>query len=86
MTRTMTPVTSFLVIRGWHGTTGTKVLTVGITPKRFRIRAITLTRLAGRNRWLEPGEEALVPKSAVRHGEWSKPADPHPPTAPEVQP
>lgn len=34
----------------------------------------TRTRLAGRGRWLEPGQEALVPKSAVRHGEWSKPA------------
>lgn len=73
MSKAMTPVHSLLVISGWHGTTSTPVLTVGITPKRFRIRAIERTRLSGRNRWLEPGEEALVPKSAVRHGEWSKP-------------
>lgn len=63
----MTPVKSLLVIAGWHGTTATPVLTVGMTPKRFRIRAITRTRLAGRGRWLNPGEEALVPRSAVRH-------------------
>lgn len=67
----MTPVYSYLVISGWSGASATKVITVGSTPQRFRIRAITRTRLAGRNRWLEPGEEALVPKTAVRHGEWS---------------
>lgn len=71
----MTPVYSYLTITGWHGSTSTLVMTVGMTPKRFRIRAITRTRLAGRNRWLDPGEEALVPKSAVRHGSWSKVAD-----------
>ena len=69
----MTPVYSYLVISGWHGATATKVITVGRTPKRIRIRAITRTRLAGRNRWLEPGQEAIVPPSAVRHGEWSTP-------------
>lgn len=65
------PVYSYLVVSGWGGNTATKVITVGETPHRFRIRAITPTRLAGRNRWLAPGEEALVPKTAVRHGEWS---------------
>lgn len=69
----MTPVYSYLSISGWHGTTTTLVVTVGWTPKRYRIRAITRTRLAGRNRWLEPGQETLVPRTAVRHGEWSKP-------------
>jgi hypothetical protein len=68
-----TPVYSYLVLAGWGGTSRTLVLTVGSTPKRFRIRALTRTKLAGRCRWLEPGEEALVPKHAVRHGEWSKP-------------
>ena len=67
---TVTPVYSYLVISGWHGSTAQMVVTVGITPKRFRVRAITRTRLTGRNRWLEPGDIALVPKSAVRHGEW----------------
>lgn len=70
----MTPIHSYLVLQGWHGTTSTPVLTVGITPKRFRIRAVQRTKLAGRNRWLEPGQETLVPKTAVRHGEWSTPA------------
>lgn len=76
----MTPIYSYLVIVGWHGATATKVITVGETPKRIRIRAITRTRLAGVGRWLEPGAEALVPRTAVRHGEWSTPA----PGAPRV--
>lgn len=62
----MTPVRALLVISGWHGVTATPVIVVGITPKRFRIRAITRTRLAGRGRYLEAGADALVPKSAVR--------------------
>lgn len=70
----MTPIYSMLVISGWHGVTAQKVLTVGMTAKRFRIRALTRTKLAGPGRWLEPGEEAMVPKYAVRHGEWSKPS------------
>lgn len=69
----MTPVYSYLVLTGWHGSSATKVITVGETPKRFRIQAIERTRLAGRGRYLEPGQEALVPKHALRHGEWSKP-------------
>lgn len=63
-----TPVYSYLTITGWHGSTSTLVMTVGMTAKRFRIRALTRTRLAGRNRWLEPGEETLVPKTAITHG------------------
>lgn len=74
MSQDRTPVYSYLILSGWHGTSATKVITVGETPKRFRIRAITRTKLAGRGRWLEPGEEALVPKTAVRHGEHSRPA------------
>ncbi|MBL8605196.1 MAG: hypothetical protein JNK72_24915 [Myxococcales bacterium] len=42
------------------------MLIVGETPKRYRIRALTRTRLGGRDRWLEAGEEALVPRAAVR--------------------
>lgn len=63
--RDMCPVYAFLTICGWHGTTSTRVVIVGRTSKRVRIRAITRTKLAGRNRWLEPGEEALVPNTAV---------------------
>lgn len=69
----MTPIYSYLVLSGWHGSSAVKVITVGETPTRFRIQAITRTRLAGRGRWLEPGDTALVPKHAVRHGEWSVP-------------
>lgn len=72
-TRYATPVYAYLVITGWHGATSTLVLSVGRTPRRVRIRAITRTRLAGRGRWLDPGQETLVPLSAVRYGEWSKP-------------
>ena len=67
----MTPTYSYLVITGWHGATATQVVTVGQTKNCYRIRAITRTKLAGRGRWLEPGKTALVPKTAVRHGEWS---------------
>lgn len=69
----MTPVYSYLVIVGWHGGTATKVVTVGMTKNCYRIRAITRTKLAGRGRWLEPGKTTLVPKTAVRHGDWSMP-------------
>lgn len=62
----MTPVFAHLVISGWHGATATRVLLVGFTPKRARIRAIERTKLAGRGRWLEPGAETLVPWTAVR--------------------
>lgn len=62
----MTPVYARLVISGWHGSSSTRVVLVGTTPKRARIRAITRTRLQGRNRWLEPRAVALVPWTAVR--------------------
>jgi hypothetical protein len=69
----VTPVYSYLVLQGWHGSSSQLVVTIGDTPKRFRIMALARTRLAGRGRWLDPGQTALVPKSAVRHGEHSKP-------------
>lgn len=72
----MTPVYSHLVLQGWHGVSSQLVVTVGETPRRFRILALTRTRLAGRDRWLLPGETALVPKTAVRHGEHSGPYTP----------
>ena len=71
----MTPVASLLVLTGWHGTSTQWVVTVGLTPARFRIRAVTRTRLAGRGRWLEPGEETLVPRYAVRHAVGGAPPD-----------
>jgi len=48
---------------GYHET---PVLVVGETPTRYRVRGITLTRLAGRNRSLAPGETKLVPKHAIK--------------------
>lgn len=55
-----------LVLDSWAGRSETPVEIIGQTPKRFRIRAITRTRLAGRDRWLKAGEVALVPICALR--------------------
>lgn len=55
-----------LVLDGWDGRSYTEVEVIGQTPKRLRIRAIKRTKLAGRDRWLEPGQIALVPTYAVR--------------------
>lgn len=60
------PVEGLLVITGWHGSTAYRVAVVGTTPHRFRVRALQRLRLPRRGRYLEVGEEALVPKSAVR--------------------
>jgi len=60
------PFEAYLGLDGWAGTTWTKVRVVGATAKRYRIEALTLTRLPGRSRWLEPGERGLVPKHALR--------------------
>jgi hypothetical protein len=38
----------------------------GETPKRYRVRVLQDTKLAGRNRWALEGTEVLVPKTAVR--------------------
>lgn len=76
------PVYGFLVISGWHGTSATRVIVTDMTPKKFRIRAIARTKLAGRNRWLDQGQEALVPKTAVRIQATSE----LPPTTPKESP
>jgi hypothetical protein len=54
------------MVEGWGAIQPYVVEVVGQTPKHLRIRAITRTRLAGRGRWLEPGQTALVPTYAVR--------------------
>jgi hypothetical protein len=59
-------VHGLLVITGWHGSTSYRVAVVGMTPKRFRIRALQPLRLPRRGRTLQVGDEALVPKTAVR--------------------
>lgn len=61
----MTPVRVILRLQGWEGLTEQWVLLVGETPKRYRIRALEPTKLAGRCRWLKVGEEALVPRHAI---------------------
>jgi hypothetical protein len=55
----------YVHLQGWNGVTRQRVQIVGKTPKRFRIRAIEPTKLAGRSRWILSGEEALVPQYAV---------------------
>ena len=55
-----------LKLDGWAGTTLQPIIVVAETPKRYRIRAEQETRLAGRCRYLRPGETVLVPKDAVR--------------------
>lgn len=54
-----------LGIMGWHGTIWTDVIVTDETPKRYRIKAINKTSLAG-SRMINQGETALVPKHAVR--------------------
>jgi hypothetical protein len=44
----------------------TPVLVVGETPKPYRIEAIERMRLAGRMRWLNPGQPDLVPRYAIK--------------------
>jgi hypothetical protein len=61
-------VRGVLMKDGWAGRIDTPVLVVGETPKRFRITPPNdePVKLAGRARWLQPGQTALVPKHAVR--------------------
>jgi hypothetical protein len=55
-----------IVLVGWHGVGRQQVEMVGETPQRDRMRVQERPRLAGRDRWLEPGRTALVPRRAVR--------------------
>jgi hypothetical protein len=50
-------------LSGYHKT---PVLVVGETPKQYRIEAIERMRLAGRMRWLNPGQRALIPRYAIK--------------------
>jgi hypothetical protein len=60
------PWPGLLCLDGLSGYHETPVLVVGETPKRYRIEAIERMRLAGRVRWLNSGERALVPRYAVK--------------------
>lgn len=55
-----------ICLGGWSGRTEAAVVVVDETAKRYRIKAIDRTKLAGRDRWIEAGQTALVPKRAVR--------------------
>jgi hypothetical protein len=57
--------TGYLVVDGYAGRTVTAVEIIGETRTKYRVRAIQRTKLAGRNRWLESGAAALVPKRAI---------------------
>lgn len=48
---------------GWAGRLKWKCLIVGETPKRFRIKALEQIKLP--RKWLEVGEEWLVPKYSI---------------------
>lgn len=73
-----------LVLDGYAGRREHPCEIVGETPQRYRIQVRQRTPLAGPNRWLQPGETALVPKHAVRlnqadeelAAEWAGPARP----------
>lgn len=60
------PLLGILTISGWHGSTAYHVALVGTTSTKYRVEAFTRTRLQGRNRWLDAGSRALVPKTAIR--------------------
>lgn len=55
----------YVCLQSWSGVTRQRVQIVAETPKKYRIKAIEFTKLAGRSRWIKAGEEALVPKYAV---------------------
>jgi hypothetical protein len=62
-----TPRAAYLCLDGWAGRSEQAVMVVGETPKRYRIRAVMDgTRMQGNWRQLKAGQEALVPKRAIR--------------------
>jgi hypothetical protein len=69
MADTSYPWRGLLCFNGMSGYHETSVLVLGETPKRYRIEAIERMRLAGRMRWLNPGERALVPWYAIKRPE-----------------
>lgn len=57
---------AYLCLDGWEGRTEERVQIIGETPMRYRIVCDRRIKLAGRERWLEIGQDVLVPKSAIR--------------------
>lgn len=60
------PRQAYICLDGWAGRSEQAVLVIGETPKRYRIKAVMKTFLAGRSRAMVAGDTALVPKHAVR--------------------
>ena len=50
---------------GWAGVTRQRIGIIGETPTKYRVVALTDTRLAGRTRVLRRGAHALLPKTVV---------------------
>lgn len=64
-----------ITVDGWAGRTRTAVEVLGLTKsgKKYRIRAIVRTKLGGRDRWLEPGQETTINRSVVTDIREAKP-------------
>lgn len=62
------PKSGFLWLDTWAGRSHTPIDVIGQTPTRWRIRARQRTQLAGRGRWLEAGDVAIVPRHVVSFG------------------
>jgi hypothetical protein len=56
---------ALLHLDGWSGRRTEVAIVVGETATRYRVRAVHTIKLAGRRRYLHPGQTALVPKYAV---------------------
>ena len=67
---------AILVLEGYAGRREHPCEIVGETAQRYRIQVRQRTPLAGANRWLQPGETALVPKHAVRLDQAAEKAPP----------
>lgn len=66
------PWAGWLHTDSFAGSDKQPVLVVGETPQRYRIKADNggkAVKLAGRSRWINGIQEALVPKSAVSRRE-----------------
>lgn len=56
----------FILLESYAGLTKHRVEIIGETPKKYRVRALQETRLAGRGRYILTGDETLVPKHAIQ--------------------
>lgn len=63
------PCNGQIALNGWSGIYFQDVRIIGETPKKYKIKALSKTKLAGRGRYLERGETTLVPKYAVKFTE-----------------